>query len=181
MGYKKQTRRRRPGEGRNKWILPLICALLFIWLAGASLRGKSPTELFSDVYYWIIGSDSPNKSRSELKSIIETKDLKVDSLASALEELKNKSPYRSAIVKTTANSLNLRSQPNLSSEVVIKIPDSSAVKILYFDEEVLVLDGETGKWCKVKYADKEGWVWGNYLETIQKLGLLSYPKGRLPQ
>ncbi len=164
MGYKKQTRRRRPGEGGNKWILPMVLVILVIWLIGASLRGKSPTELFSDVYYWIIGTESPNKSRSELKAEVKTIEMTADSLASALEELKNKSPYRTAIVKTAANSLNLRAQPNLSSEVVIKIPDSSAVKILYFDEEVLVLDGVTGQWCKVKYADKEGWVWGNYLE-----------------
>jgi len=164
MGYRKQTRRRQKEDKGYKWILPLMVALLIIWILGSSMRGKSPTEIFSDVYYWVLGKDSPDKSREELKSIIQTKQIKVDSLASALEELKNKSPYRTAIVKTTANSLNLRSEPRLTSDVVIKIPDSSAVKILYFDEEVLVLDGVAGKWCKVKYADKEGWVWGNYLE-----------------
>jgi len=164
MGYKKQSRRRKPGSESNKWILPIALAMLMLWLIGASMKGKSPTELFSDVYYWIVGSDSPNKSRRELKSIIETKEMSLDSLATELEILKNKSPYRTAIVKTTANSLNLRSEPNLSSDVVIKIPDSSAVKVLYFDDEILVLDGVAGKWCKVKYADKEGWVWGNYLE-----------------
>lgn len=164
MGYKNQKRRRQKDSLGYKWILPTALAILLLWIIGSSMRGKSPTEFFSDVYYWVVGSDSPNKSRSELKTIILSNEFTVDSLASALEELKNKSPYRTAIVKTTANSLNLRSQPNLSSEVVIKIPDSSAVKILYFDEEVLVLDGVTGKWCKIKYADKEGWVWGNYLE-----------------
>lgn len=166
MGYKKQTRRRKLGSGGNNWILPLVVSILSIWLITSSIRGKSPTELFSDVYYWIIGTDSPNKSRSELKSIILTKEASIDSLNAALFELKNKNPYRTAIVKTTANSLNLRAEPNLSSEVVIKIPDSSAVNILYFDQEVLVLDGVAGKWCKVKYADKEGWVWGNYLEMV---------------
>ena len=128
------------------------------------MKGKSPTELFSDVYYWIIGEESPNPSRDELSTKVLDRELRIDSLSAVLDELKNKSPYRTAIVKTEANSLNLRAEPNLSSEVVIKIPDSSAVKILYFDEEVLVLDGVAGKWCKVKYADKEGWVWGNYLE-----------------
>lgn len=166
MGYRKQNRRRRNDSEGNKFILPIALALLCLWILASSLKGKSPTELFSEVYYWVVGSDSPNKSRAELKSIIQTKDLKIDSLASELTEIKNKSPYRTALVKTSANSLNLRSEPNLSSDVVIKIPDSSAVKILYYDEEVLVLDGETGKWCKVKYADKEGWVWGNYLEMV---------------
>jgi len=164
MGYKNQKRRRQKGSIGYKWILPTALALLLLCVIGSSMRGKSPTEFLSDIYYWVVGTDSPNKSRSELKTIILANEFTVDSLSSALEELKNKSPYRTAIVKTTANSLNLRSEPNLSSEVVIKIPDSSAVKILYFDEEVLVLDGVTGKWCKIKYADKEGWVWGNYLE-----------------
>ena len=139
---------------------------MVLWIAGSSLRGKSPTELFSDVYYWVIGETSPYPSREELKSIISTKQFTLDSLANELKEIKNKSPYRTALVKTTANSLNLRSEPSLSSDVVIKIPDSSAVEILYFDEKVLVLDGVAGKWCKVKYADKLGWVWGNYLEIL---------------
>ena len=164
MGYKNQKRRRQKDSIGYKWILPTVMAILLLWIISSSMRGKSPTEFLSDVYYWVVGTDSPDKSRAELKTIILTTEFTIDSLSSALEELKNKSPYRTAIVKTTANSLNLRSEPNLSSEVVIKIPDSSAVKILYFDEEVLVLDGETGKWCKIKYADKEGWVWGNYLE-----------------
>jgi uncharacterized protein YgiM (DUF1202 family) len=163
MGYKQQSRRRKKESIGYKWILPAALALTLLWVLGSSLRGKSPTEFLSDIYFWVVGSESSDKSRAELKTIILGNEFIVDSLASALEELKNKSPYRTAIVKTTANSLNLRSEPNLSSEVVIKIPDSSAVKILYFDEEVLILDGETGKWCKIKYTDKEGWVWGNYL------------------
>ena len=164
MGYRKtQRRRRRESEG-NKWIFPVAFSILLILLIASSIRGKSPSELLSDVYYWIVGTESPDKSRAELKSEILGKEFLIDSLYDVVDELKNKSPYRTAIVKTSENSLNLRSEPNLSSEVVIKIPDSSAVKILYFDEEVLVLEGETGKWCKIKYADKEGWVWGNYLE-----------------
>jgi len=139
---------------------------MLIWIAGSSWKGKSPIELFSDVYYWVVGKDSPHKSRSELKSIIESKQDLADSLAFELKEIQNKSPYRTALVKTTANSLNLRAEPSLSSEVVIQIPDSSAVEILYFDEKVLVLDGIAGKWCKVKYADQQGWVWGNYLEIL---------------
>lgn len=164
MGYRRNNRRRKQDSEGNKWIIPTILGLALLVLIGSSMRGKSPTEFLSDAYYWVIGTDSPDKSRAELKSIILSKEFTVDSLANVIEELKNKSPYRTAIVKTTANSLNLRAEPNLSSDVVIKIPDSSAVKILYFDEKVLVLEGEAGKWCKIKYADKEGWVWGNYLE-----------------
>jgi len=161
MGYKKKKRRKESNNG--KYILPLLFFIVTLWSIIASLKDKSPTALIGDMYAWVLGQESPNPNKAELKVIINQKTSQVDSLTNKIEELQNKSPYRTAIVNTTANELNLRAQPNLSSDVVIKIPDSSAVKILYFDEEVLVLDGETGKWCKIRYADKEGWVWGNYL------------------
>jgi len=161
MGYKNTRRRKENNNG--KYVLPLLFFLVTTWSIISSIKDKSPIALFSDVYAWVIGGEPTNPNKVELKKIINYKEATIDSLSSVIEELENKSPYRTAIVNTTANELNLRSQPNLSSEVVIKIPDSSAVKILYFDEEVLVLEGDTGKWCKIKYADKEGWVWGNYL------------------
>ncbi len=161
MGYKKTRRRKESNSG--KYILPLLFFLVTSWSILSSIKDKSPIALLSDVYAWVMGQESTKPNKAELRAIIDQKTNDVDSLLSVINELENKSPYRTAIVNTTANQLNLRSQPNLSSDVVIKIPDSSAVKILYFDEEVLVLDGETGKWCKIKYADKEGWVWGNYL------------------
>ena len=161
MGYKSKKRRKENNNG--KYILPLLFLVLVVWFLIASIKDKSPTALLSDAYLWIVGEESKNPNKAQLNAIIDQKTLLIDSLSNRIEELQNKSPYRTAIVNTTANELNLRSQPNLTSDVVIKIPDSSAVKILYFDEEVLVLDGETGKWCKIKYADKEGWVWGNYL------------------
>lgn len=161
MGYKSKKRRKESNNG--KYILPLLFLVLVVWFLIASIKDKSPTALLSDVYSWIVGETSSNPNKDQLYAIIDQKIILIDSLSNKIEELQNKSPYRTAIVNTTANELNLRSQPNLSSEVVIKIPDSSAVKLLYFDEEVLVLDGETGKWCKINYADKEGWVWGNYL------------------
>ncbi|MFT6334451.1 MAG: hypothetical protein ACJATI_001190 [Halioglobus sp.] len=161
MGYKKKKRKKESNNG--KYILPLLLFIVVSWSLLASFNDKSPTALLADLYAWVLGKETSNPNKAELRSIIDQKSLLIDSLSNKIEELQNKSPYRTAIVNTTANELNLRSQPNLSSEVVIKIPDSSAVKILYFDEEVLVLEGETGKWCKVRYADKEGWVWGNYL------------------
>jgi hypothetical protein len=161
MGYKNKKRRKE--SNNSKYILPLLLFLVISWSIISSLKDKSPTALIIDAYEWVLGKESTNPNKAELQAILDQKSYLIDSLSNTIEELQNKSPYRTAIVNTTANELNLRSQPNLSSEVVIKIPDSSAVKILYFDEEVLVLEGETGKWCKIRYADKEGWVWGNYL------------------
>lgn len=166
MGYKKQSRRRKESNN-GKFILPILLFFSTLWIVISSAKDKSPIAYIDDVYSWVIGEPTSNPNKAELQAVIDQKSDSVDSLYNLLEELRNKSPYRTAIVNTTANSLNLRSSPNLSSDVVIKIPDSSAVKVLYFDEEVLVLEGETGKWCKIKYADKEGWVWGNYLELVE--------------
>ena len=162
MGYKRQKKRKKD-KNSQKLILPILMALSILWLITASIKDKSPTELLSDLYSWTLGRASTYHSKKDLHASINKKTFKIDSLNYEIKELINKSPYRTAIVKTEANSLNLRSRPNLSADVVIKIPDSSAVEVLYYNEEVLVLDGETGKWCKIKYADKEGWVWGNYL------------------
>jgi hypothetical protein len=161
MGYRKKKRRKESNNG--KYILPLLFIIVTFWSILASIQDKSPTALLGDVYVWILGKEVSNPNKAELRSIIDQKSLLIDSLSNRVEELQNKSRYRTAIVNTIANELNLRSHPNLFSQVVIKIPDGSAVKILYFDKEVLVLEGETGKWCIVRYAVKEGWVWGIYL------------------
>lgn len=163
MAYKRRGRRSRSSGQDRKWVLPSILGVSIIWLIAANIIGKSPIQTIVDGYYWVKGDKPHYPSREYLSEQLKQKDYQIDSLQKALDEEINKSPYRTAIVETTANSLNMRSHPNISSEVVIKIPDSSAVKVLYFDEEVLVLDGVPGKWCKIKYADKEGWVWGNYL------------------
>jgi len=60
----------------------------------------------------------------------------------------------------------MRSEASLEGDIIIRIPTGSEVSILYYDERELLLDGAIGQWCKVKYADKEGWVWGNYIDPI---------------
>ncbi len=146
------------------WVWTLVVSVL--WLLLSSLWQKSPTQFLTDAFRYVKGESSVYKSPSEQMA---TLDIYKDSIAvlhKKMSDLKNQTPYRKAIVVTEANSLNMRASSSISGEVVIKIPDSSMVEILYYDQEVLVLDGETGKWCKIKYADKEGWVWGNYLEIV---------------
>jgi len=164
MQYKRNTRKK--SNQSSKYLLPLILIILAFWVIYSGVRGKSTFELIQDGYHWVLGEEAQYPNRDELTKEIVLKDVKIDSLRQAIQRMENASPYRTATVNTTATSLNLRAEPNLSSEVVIKIPDSSYVKILYYDEEVLFLDGEEGKWCKIKYADKEGWVWGNYLQLV---------------
>lgn len=57
----------------------------------------------------------------------------------------------------------LRSLPTKEAVKVTSIPNGSAVTILSYAEHVVTVDGETGKWCRVKYGGETGWVWGNFV------------------
>jgi uncharacterized protein YgiM (DUF1202 family) len=80
--------------------------------------------------------------------------------------LRKSTNYQQAIVNVETESLNMRDKPVLGAEVVMKLPVGSVVEILYYDNETYRIGGEYGKWCKIRYTGKEGWVWGNYLELI---------------
>lgn len=82
-----------------------------------------------------------------------------------LAECQESNRASKGVINTETASLNMRSAPSLTSDILIKIPNGSQVDILYYDDEELVLDGAIGSWCKVVYAGQEGWVWGNYLIT----------------
>jgi len=143
-----------------------VIALTVAWLIGSSYMQKSPTQMVSDLYRNLLGQPTKYLSPEQQSAATDVYKDSLRILHHEISELKNRSPYRKALVDTDATSLNLRSASNLNSDVVIKIPDSSIIEVIYFDEEVLVLDGEAGKWCKIRYADKEGWVWGNYVKII---------------
>ena len=61
--------------------------------------------------------------------------------------------------------VNMRSEAILSSSILTKVPNGSKVSILYYDTKEYYWDNKMGKWCKVKYADLEGWIWGNYIKV----------------
>jgi len=161
--------RKRSRTKSDKRAIPLwvwLVSLLVAWLVLSSLWHRSPTQAITDGIRYVRGQEllyqSPTQHKAEKQILTDS----IATIQARLAALQNSTPYRKALVNTEANSLNLRSASNLASEVVIKIPDSSIVEVLYFDEEVLVLDGSPGKWCKIRYADKEGWVWGNYVNLI---------------
>ena len=58
----------------------------------------------------------------------------------------------------------MRDKPTLASNIVVRIPDDSFVDVLYFDTKYYYLNGTRGRWCKVKYSDKEGWVWDGFIK-----------------
>lgn len=70
-------------------------------------------------------------------------------------------------VKTkTGSTLRMRKEPSETAEILLNVPDGSPVIILGYDDHTSIVNGETGKWCKIKFNDKTGWAWGSFI--IQK-------------
>lgn len=94
---------------------------------------------------------------------IEKKDKLIDSLTAELDAYRKVKVHKKATIDVESGALNMRDKPLLSSNIVVRIPDGSVVEVLYFDTETYYLQGEKGKWVKIKYAAQEGWVWDKYI------------------
>lgn len=149
------------------WISFILFGAIISLLGYAVISKKSPSEVLNSLWSSDVSADDISRlSKKELIAKIEDMNLKVDELTSQLEECKNDDGYNKGIVETTSPTLNLRSEPSLESEIILRIPTQSKVSIMYYDERRLLLDGAMGQWCRIKYAEQEGWVWGNYVKEI---------------
>jgi len=59
--------------------------------------------------------------------------------------------------------LRMREAPDLNAELIITIPNGDEVMILEEKGVSITISGATGKWTRVKWKDKEGWVFGGFL------------------
>ena len=112
------------------------------------------------------GTSIEKMSKKELRALAAQQETLISDLQKELEECKTDDGFQKGVISTTSDALNMRSAPSIDSDVIMRIPNGSSVSILFFDTTTLVLDGESGSWCKVKYADQEGWVWGNYIQKL---------------
>ncbi len=138
-------------------------ALSLLWLVLSMFKQKDPISLVKSGLASLQG-DTINSypSREEYINLLEAKDVQIQNLESQIDELES-SAYGIAIVSVDSPTLNMRSSPSLTSGIVFKIPNGAAVEIQYYDTEKFILNGRQGQWCKIRYADLEGWVWGNFL------------------
>ncbi|HHW49576.1 MAG TPA: SH3 domain-containing protein [Clostridiaceae bacterium] len=60
--------------------------------------------------------------------------------------------------KVIGDNLNVRISPNLSAEILTKLPKGIKVKVL----------GESGDWYNISYEEITGWVFGQYLSFEDK-------------
>ena len=102
-------------------------------------------------------------SNSELQQLVIYLKSERDSLKGVVNYYKQRFGHTTATVSVDNTTLNMRSKPNLRSQVVLKVPNRSSVTVLEYDIQETYIDGSKGRWCRINYAGTIGWVWGNYL------------------
>ncbi len=148
------------------WISFIVFGLIITLLATALIQKTSPAQVLDSLWQKYQNpevSSVAKLNKQELRSLVYRQDSIIQTLENALEDCRHDDGYNKAYVATETESLNLRSEPNLSSSIILRIPNKSRVSILYYDDIEYYLDGANGKWCRIRYGDQEGWVWGNYL------------------
>lgn len=159
---------RNKGKSKSKILLWFLSIGLFVslFILGVSIYiNQVPNTTTEYLLSKLTGKDYKLKpSVDELILKIDSMNLHIDSLVTSLKKYEEVNVHKKAIVDVEAGTLNMRDQPLLVSNIVAKIPDSSIVDVLYFDTKVYYLGGKSGRWCKIKYAGQEGWVWGGFVK-----------------
>ena len=149
------------------WVSFVVFGLVATLLGYSVIKKESPAAVLKSIFASDLAEDDVRRlSKTELVRLAEEQSLKIVELEGALQSCQAGDGYQKGIIKTSSASLNLRSEASLESDILIKIPVGSQVSIVYYDDRELFLDGAMGRWCRIKYADQEGWAWGNYVEKI---------------
>ncbi len=64
--------------------------------------------------------------------------------------------------------LRMRDAPDISGTKIGVIPRGEIVELLEESGETITISGATGKWSRVKWKNKTGWVFGGFLSTDVK-------------
>lgn len=157
-------KRNKKGNIKTK-ILTILLILSLIVIAYSIYLNQSPDKATNFIFSKITGKNI--KSDPPVDSLLYELNLKdgiIDSLSGELKVFEKNNMHKKALVNVESGTLNMREKPLLASGILARIPDSSFVDVLYFDTKYYYLNGTRGRWCRVKYADKEGWVWDGFIE-----------------
>lgn len=69
---------------------------------------------------------------------------------------------------TARSGLNMRSKPALKAPVLAVIPHGGRVPVLGETGEPFPVEGKQGRWTKVVFNGKQGWVFGGYLRIVSR-------------
>jgi hypothetical protein len=72
--------------------------------------------------------------------------------------------------------LRMRSGPGLDFDKILTVPHGSRVSVLEYREPVMQISGRKGRWTRITWNGKTGWVFGGFLIAKEE----GYP-ARLPE
>lgn len=144
-----------------RWVYFVLFILTALWLLSSIILGKSPTQVLSSAF-----SKIPNPNADAISLELMQKDSLITELEDKLSKCMGSGSFQRGMVIIEGPTLNLRSDPSLSSKVILRIPANSEVDILFYDTQTYYLQGVSGRWVKINYAGTEGWAWGNFIREI---------------
>jgi len=72
------------------------------------------------------------------------------------------SPEKARTVNSKGG-LRMRDNPDQKSQIIVVIPEGEKVELLEVTGDEVTISGATGKWSKVRWKYKSGWVFGGFL------------------
>ncbi len=163
----KRTRRGTNSTNQSiilRWIIFILLCLVIVLLGYSLYLKKTPASVLKSLMP-TSSEQSTTKalSKKELIRLTAQQDSTIRSLQQDLAAYNYQYVLEQGFIDVDASTLNLRREPTIDSEVKLKIPDSSRVIILYYNNAIDTVDGVPGQWCKIKYQSEDGWVWGKYV------------------
>ena len=163
----RNRRRKNKESGIWRWVSFIVFALILSLLIISIVKRQSPVKTIKMIVPERTQQDSlMAKSKTDLVGVIRQQESKIQKLQEQIEGLQQAFNAGKGKIVTSSDALNLRTKPSLGNNILMKIPNGSVVDILSYDSETVVLDGEEGRWCLIKYGSTEGWVWGNYVVEL---------------
>lgn len=66
---------------------------------------------------------------------------------------------------TLKGGLSFRDKPSTKSRQIDLIPTGTKLQILDKEGGILIINGQKGRWVKVKYKRTSGWVFSGFLRS----------------
>jgi hypothetical protein len=75
------------------------------------------------------------------------------------------SSLHSQTINIGISNLNLREKPDLNSKSICLIPYKDIVSIIELQENEIEIDGIRGRWAKIQWKNRTGWVFDAYVKS----------------
>lgn len=92
--------------------------------------------------------------------------LMIASWSCASTEVKESRKIEKIMRVRAGGGLRLRIAPNIDAKKIDLVTDGDAVETFGEIGEVEIQDGKQGRWVKVKWKKKDGYVFGGFLEPV---------------